>query len=36
MFGIEDPWVWSGYVLSIVLTIICVVYGILKWNKDED
>jgi hypothetical protein len=36
MFGIDDPWIWGGYALAIGLTILCVVYGLWKWNVDED
>jgi hypothetical protein len=36
MLGIDDPLVWSGYLLAIGLAIACVVYGILKWNAEED
>ncbi len=33
MFGIEDFWVWSAYLLCILSTLLCVVYGALMWNK---
>ena len=36
MFGIEDPWIWMAYLLIIASTLVCVVYGILNWNKDGD
>lgn len=36
MFGIDDPWIWGGYVLAIGLVVFCVAYGLLKWNKEED
>lgn len=36
LFGIDDPWVWSAYVLSIGFAMICAVYGILNWNKEGD
>ena len=36
MFGISDPWVWMTYVICIVSLIFCIIYGILKWNKDSD
>jgi hypothetical protein len=35
MLGIQDPWVWLGYVLSILSALLCVFWGILKWNWDE-
>ncbi|AXV38203.1 MAG: hypothetical protein CIT01_08330 [Methanobacterium sp. BRmetb2] len=36
MFGINDPWIWGAYILCILSTILCVVYGILNWNKGEE
>ncbi len=37
MLGIEDKWVALAYLLCILSTILCVVYGIINWNKgDED
>ncbi|TYQ16083.1 UNVERIFIED_CONTAM: hypothetical protein Cloal_2586 [Acetivibrio alkalicellulosi] len=33
MLGIEDFWVWSVYLLCILSTGACVVYGVLNWNK---
>jgi hypothetical protein len=36
MLGIEDPMVWSGYVLAIGLAVVCVIYGIFKWNQGRE
>lgn len=36
MLGIDDPWVWSAYILSFVATGVCVVYGLAMWNKGDD
>ena len=37
ILGIPDPWVLSGYLLVILSTLLCVVYGAINWNKgDED
>jgi hypothetical protein len=36
MFGIEDFWIWSAYLLCLLAAILCVVYGALTWNKDGD
>jgi heme exporter protein D len=33
MLGIPDPWVWLAYLLSILSTLGCVVYGVMKWNS---
>ncbi|WP_342667598.1 symporter small accessory protein [Methanobrevibacter filiformis] len=32
--GILDPWIWGGYVLLVLSMILCVVYGLINWNKD--
>lgn len=31
--GIEDPWVLAAYVGSILVMLLCVVYGAINWNK---
>lgn len=36
VLGIEDPYVWGGYVIAIALAIICAIYGLLKWNSEEE
>jgi nicotinamide riboside transporter PnuC len=33
MFGIPDFWIWSSYLLCILSTLACVVYGLYNWNK---
>ncbi len=33
MLGIEDKWVSLAYILSILSTLLCVVYGSFTWNK---
>lgn len=35
MLGIADPWVALAYILCIVSALLCVVWGIIKWNKDD-
>jgi hypothetical protein len=35
VLGMPDPWIWGAYVLLIVSTLLCVVYGIINWNKSE-
>jgi len=35
MLGLADGQIVLAYVLSIAATIVCVVYGILNWNKDS-
>ena len=35
MLGIEDPWVILAYLLCIVSALFCLIWGIIKWNKDD-
>ncbi len=35
MLGIPDPAVWIAYLLSLGGAILCVIYGIINWNKDN-
>lgn len=36
ILGIKDTSVFLAYILSIVATIVCAVYGWLRWNKDGE
>ncbi len=36
MFGIPDVGIWLAYLLCIASAVLCVVYGILNWNKGGD
>ncbi len=36
LLGIQDIWVWLAYILSILSTVLCVVYGLINWNKGEE
>ena len=36
MLGIEDTWVILAYILCILSTVLCVVYGIVNWNKGDE
>jgi len=35
MFGLPDPSIWLAYLLCIGSTILCIVYGVINWNKDD-
>lgn len=35
VLGIEDPWIWGVYVLLILSTILCVIYGAIYWNRED-
>jgi hypothetical protein len=36
LLGIEDPYIWTGYLMAIGCAVVCVIYGLLKWNEDGD
>jgi hypothetical protein len=36
MFGFGDVWVFLAYFLTILAAILCVVWGILNWNKPRE
>ena len=33
MLGILDPWIWGVYILCILSALLCVIYGIINWNR---
>ncbi len=35
MLGIEDPWVVTAFILCIISALLCLVWGIIKWNQDD-
>lgn len=36
VLGIPDPSIWIAYLLLIALTLLCIIYGIINWNKQGD
>lgn len=36
MFGIEDPGIWSVYLLTILCVAFSVWFGVTRWNKDDE
>ncbi len=36
MFGIDDPLIWSAYLLCLFSAALCVGYGALNWNKGDE
>ncbi|AQQ09563.1 MULTISPECIES: symporter small accessory protein [Sedimentisphaera] len=34
--GIESGFVFTGYILCIASAVLCVVYGLLNWNKGSE
>ena len=35
MLGIDGFGVWLAYLLCILSTLLCIVYGIVNWNKPK-
>jgi heme exporter protein D len=35
MLGIPDPQIWLAYLLSVLSAVLCVVYGVVKWNSND-
>jgi hypothetical protein len=33
VLGINDPWIAAAYLLCIASTLLCVVYGLVNWNR---
>jgi hypothetical protein len=36
MLGFADVWVALAYLLSLGAALLCVAYGILRWNQDDE
>ncbi len=36
MLGIDDPWIWGVYLLCILSALLCLIYGIIKWNWEGE
>jgi hypothetical protein len=36
MLGIDDKYVSMAYLLCIGSTLLCVLYGLINWNRGED
>jgi hypothetical protein len=34
--GIPDLWVLSGFLFLILSVVLCVIYGIVNWNKGDE
>jgi hypothetical protein len=35
MFGIEDKYVSGAYFLCLASTALCILYGLINWNRGE-
>ncbi len=36
VLGINDPAIWGVYLLCIFSTLLCIIYGIINWNKGAE
>jgi len=36
MLGIEDTWVLLAYGLCVCSSLLCVVYGVVNWNRGDE
>jgi len=36
MLGIEDTYVWLAYLLCVLSTVLCVIYGLVTWNRGDE
>ncbi len=34
ILGLTDPWIIAAYLGCIIITIICIIYGAINWNKE--
>ena len=35
MMGMADPWIATAYILCIGAALLCVGWGIARWNREE-
>jgi hypothetical protein len=36
VLGIEDKFVALAYVLCVAASVLCIVYGLMRWNKEDE
>ena len=36
MLGLKDPVIFWAYILTILSAVLCVVYGMMNWNKGTE
>lgn len=36
MLGIDDPWIVAAYLACVGSAVLCVVYGLIAWNRGEE
>ncbi len=33
VLGIPDFWIWSAFLLCIASALLCIIYGLINWNR---
>lgn len=36
MLNIPDPWVFFAFILSIMSSVLCIFWGVTRWNEKEE
>lgn len=36
VLGIPDFWIWSVFLLCLGSALLCVIYGLINWNKGAE
>ncbi len=36
MLGIPDPSIWLAYLVTLGGALLCIIYGVANWNKDDN
>lgn len=36
MLGISDGWISAAYVLCLLSSLFCVIYGAINWNRGDE
>ncbi|NCC75452.1 MAG: hypothetical protein EOM08_03345 [Clostridia bacterium] len=36
VLGIPDFWIWSAFLLCVLSTAACVIYGVANWNRGSE
>lgn len=36
MLGLGDGWVAAAYWGTIAIAVVCIVYGVLTWNRSDE
>ncbi len=36
ILGLADNWIFAAIALSVAITVICIFYGLIKWNSGAE